>query len=476
MPTDDLPRAIQASIWSSALLAGPLLLSLCFFCDGAYSWLYAGRQIGPLFLAASGLLGTLAVLVLAFAIRGRPVIINGLQTGALLFYSTIIAIAAVELGLRLQPARELPLLRTPGEAYRLAVDLHVFPGASPIARFTVNEVGLRGPAWPQDPQTYKIVTVGGSTTENAYLDDQADWSHLIMEQMPGKRPVWISNAGVAGYTTVHHLALLQMLAPLFKKIDMVIFLIGVNDLNSSLAYGGSSTRDALEEYAEDFRLDVTGRTFEHSWPLYRRLRSYQLVRQAVRRVGDLFFPGAQAWHGEDFTAARDLYASLPVVPLPNMQLALNEYQSRVEALAAQCRVLGIRCVFMTQPSLWREDLDSEARKLLCCSYVGHRIAPSGWIRGQPAKPQGRLSLKDSASIMARYNEVLMETCSSQNLDCLDLASQIPKTAEMFFDEMHFTEVGSQRVATVIAGYLSEYLQSEPATLLGPEAAARPSSD
>jgi hypothetical protein len=22
--------------------------SLCFFCDGAYSWLYAGRQIGPL--------------------------------------------------------------------------------------------------------------------------------------------------------------------------------------------------------------------------------------------------------------------------------------------------------------------------------------------------------------------------------------------------------------------------------------------
>jgi hypothetical protein len=38
----------------------------------------------------------------------------------------------------------------------------------------------------------------------------------------------------------------------------------------------------------------------------------------------------------------------------------------------------------------------------------------------------------------------------------------------FFDDFHFTEVGSRRVATVIAGFLNEYLQSEPATLRGPE--------
>src|SRR5262249_10811594 len=89
-------------------------------------------------------------------------------------------------------------------------------------------------------------------------------------------------------------------------------------------------------------------------------------------------------------------------------------------------------------------------------------APSGWVRN-PAKPYGRPHLKDSASIMARYNEVLMETCSSQNLDCLDLASQIPKTAEMFFDDFHFTEAGSRRVATVIVRYLSDYLRVKPAT-------------
>jgi hypothetical protein len=83
--------------------------------------------MASLFLAVFGLIGTLAVLVLAFAIRRRPVIINRVQTGALLFYSTVIAVAAVELGLRLQPAPDPPLLRKPGEAYRETVDLHVFP-------------------------------------------------------------------------------------------------------------------------------------------------------------------------------------------------------------------------------------------------------------------------------------------------------------------------------------------------------------
>jgi hypothetical protein len=444
------------------------VLSLWFLWDGAYSWWYV-RETAPVVLAVLGLLGTLAILLLAFAIRHKPPLIKNLQHGALLFYSMIVALAVFEVGLRLLSPHQ-PKLRNPGETIT-PFDLQVFPGASPIVRFTVNEVGFRGPAWPMnDPQIYKIVTVGGSTTENDYLDDDVDWSHQIMEQWQGNPTLWVSNSGVAGHTAAHHLVLLRAFAPLFKKIDMAIFLIGVNDLNAALAYGGASTQDALQRVADDFRSHVTGFYDDHSWPLYRRLRSYQLIRTAMSRIAPLigFLPNGQVWVAKTESDLRDLYASLPVVPLPDMELSLSEYRSRVEALGAECRTLGIRCMFMTQPSLWREDLDPETRRLLCCSMLGHRASPAGFRNR--AKPYGRPHLKDSASIMARYNATLMDTCSSRNLTCLD---QIPKTAEMFFDDFHFTEAGSRRVASVIVRYLSEYLQSEPATLRGPEAVAHP---
>src|SRR5262245_18231571 len=149
-----------------------------------------------------------------------------------------------------------------------------------------------------------------------------------MEQGPGKRPVWVGNAGVAGHTTVTHLALLRIFAPLFKKVDMAIFLIGVNDLNAWLAYGGASTRDALQQHADDFRLNVIGFAVEHSWPLYRRLRSYQLTRTVAQRIASQvgLLPNSLVWNAKSQSDARDLYASLPAVSLPDMELALSEYR------------------------------------------------------------------------------------------------------------------------------------------------------
>ena len=158
-------------------------------------------------------------------------------------------------------------------------------------------------------------------------------------------------------------------------------------------------------------------------------------------------------------AARNQYARLAVASLPKMNISLTEYRSRIRTLDDDCRAFHLRCIFMTQPSLWREDLDSEARTLLCCSVLGHRTSPSGWASHVSA-PYGKPSIKDSEAMMSAYNDVLLETCTERKIECIDLAAAIPKTTEMFYDDFHFTEIGSMRVASTVADYLSRAPLSE----------------
>jgi hypothetical protein len=433
------------------LLIAPLLFFTFLLWDALSTWDALGLDRAILALFAVSLLGICGIGIAFFLIRrGRHVAL--LQNFALIVCSVILSVALLEILLRATPRGDVLLWTSPGEFYRLETDPQVVPGASPVARFTINDVGLRGPAWPKDPTTYKIVTVGGSTTQNAELDDEADWTFLMMGLISSSyypRSIWAASAGLAGHTTVHHHILLRTLT-VFQRIDAVLLLIGVNDLAAALAYGGASTQDVLEQDAEGFRLSITRFGFEESRPLYRRLRTYQLVRTAMRRIASKLGLQANATRMDEpgLIVARKQYARLPVVPSPKMTIALTEYESRIRMLEDDCRALHLRCIFMTQPSLWREDLDSKARALLCCSVLGHRASPTGW------DAYGKPSLKDSEAMMSAYNNVLLETCSRRKLECIDLAAAIPKTLEIFYDDFHFTEVGSRRVASTIADYLS----------------------
>ena len=106
------------------------------------------------------------------------------------------------------------------------------PGISGQAIFTGNDVGLRGPAFPTTGGVFKVITVGGSTTESLFLDDSEEWPHLIMENINAKTqdiPVWVGNGGQSGRNTLDHLALVQVL-PVINKADLLIFMVGLNDM------------------------------------------------------------------------------------------------------------------------------------------------------------------------------------------------------------------------------------------------------
>lgn len=346
-------------------------------------------------------------------------------------------------------AATMPTLRWPGTKLVYSIDPSQYPGVNGTKTFTVNEIGLRGPSLPQQRKTYKIVAIGGSTTECMALDDSEEWPHLLMEKMNAKQngyPVWVANAGVDGHNTVDHLVLLQTL-PFLKDMNLLIFSIGINDMHASLAFEGAPTQCHLEQSVRPLREYVLAGAY-YRYPLYKRLQLVRIAKKAAASLNQKLKPEGerikQAWF--DLSSLRSRRASAQIVPVPDLHVGLEEYRDRVLKLADACRALDIRCLFVTQPSLWRSDLTPAEQRLLWLGPV------RGWER-----PKGYASAADLGRALDAYNRVLLTTCRQSRLECYDLASVVPKDTSAFYDDCHFNEGG----ARIVANRLTDYLLSRP---------------
>jgi hypothetical protein len=319
-------------------------------------------------------------------------------------------------------------------------------GVSPKVTFTVNAMGLRGPMPPQVGKVYRIITIGGSTTECIAQDDSLEWPHLLMVELNQRQkglPVWVGNAGVSGLNTVDHAFCLRRL-PVLRQADLLIFLIGVNDLAAALVFNGAPTQAVLEDRAELFA--------EHAPPGVSRVRGLLhrswllgLVRNSLKRLSQMVF----LWRSEEgvsIGASLSGRAAGPVLPLPDLRVALEEYAQRVRTLEQQCRQYYRRCVFLTQPTMWRAGMSAAEQSLLYSGGVGD----NGVIRGYVSAPE-------LARAMAAYNQVMLAVCREDQLECYDMAAAIPKDTSAFSDESHYNDNGTR----LVAHYLAERLLASP---------------
>ena len=280
--------------------------------------------------------------------------------------------------------------------------------------------GCVGPDFLVEADVYKVITVGGSTTECLYLDDSETWPQLLMDSTNSRQQaisVWVGNAGRSGRTTVDHLASLRSL-PILIEADMLIFQIGINDLSSSLALEGAPTQRALER-----NLGLGGL---YSYPTFKRLRLFQFGRNALSKIDpSLVYVGWQIT-GSELVHLRRQRAQASIVPLPDLQTGLQEYKQRVRNLALECRARGIRCLFTTQPSMWRSDLSPFEEELLVFGWIGPR-----------ARSKGYVSTAELAKAMDAYNDALLDVCRQEGLECYDVASAVPKDVSAFYDDVRW---------------------------------------
>ena len=280
---------------------------------------------------------------------------------------------------------------------------------------TRNELGFRGPPCPQPFDEYcSIVAVGGSTTECQYLSDGKSWPErlmLFLQQRSGLEKIWVNNAGFDGHSTFGHIVLVRDYLSRLKP-KYVLLLVGANDVG----------RDDLSEY--DPRPCSTLRA------LLSHCETFVLVENALRiaraKKGGL-------WH-----------SALNLEQLPTMEFSQPRFEraerntdrpspvtaSRLATLLKLCRDPGMEPILVTQPALWGQATDP----------------PTGVDLSRIQLPGLGTCSMEYWKILETYNDVTRRAAKEEGVWIVDLARDMPKDSTYFYDGIHFTNEGAEKVA------------------------------
>ena len=345
----------------------------------------------------------------------------------------------VALATLLPNAAEVPLHRRwPDVSIVFHPDSAVMPGVSGPAHYATNSLGIRGPEFPEDRAVKRILCLGGSTTECAYLDESETWPGLLMRRLNDTAPdarhrVWVGAAGISGFGSRHHLRFARE-SEVMAEIDCLVLMVGVNDFTKFVE------TERLPARIEHERALALARA-----PFWSGSR----VRNLARRAANVYLPTITR-HYEDPDGAnyqlrrRERQAAVKVDEPPDLQGALAEYALRIEGIAEACRARNVRLIVVNQPVLWSEGLDDQSEALLWLGWTAHNSYLS-----TAALRQG----------MDAFNDTLASTCNRLGVEMLDL-SHMHGCVEYFYDDCHFTELG----AAEVAGALGSWLDRHPLTV------------
>jgi lysophospholipase L1-like esterase len=397
--------------------------------------------------------------------RPRRIVIWG-GAALLLLIGGGVGLVVAEIAVRVFGPRETSYYIWPAGTHReLAADPRAFPGVSGVARFTTTRVGLRGPELPADSSTVRVLVLGGSTTENLYLDDTETWTARLqqgLDPLTDGRRLWVGSAGRSGMNSRDHVVQLGRLLDQLPAIDLVVALVGVNDMTVTLAQGDTfkappSLADPGARAAAEARAFaiVPGAlhqaiTNARTGTWYERLALWQL---AARLRADLRRRGTavgleQDPRGAAFRRWRAYRRAATTLrdSLPDLSVALAGYGRNLDSLAALAASRNVPIVLLTQPSIWRDDLDSVSTGLL-------------WFGGMGDFQRGQTSTYFSVSALARtmdsFNRELLRSCSRSGARCLDLAPLVPRDTLHFYDDVHFNEAGAAAVGAALAPWLRD---------------------
>ncbi len=323
-----------------------------------------------------------------------------------IIFGLLISFAFAEVVLRIY--NPLPS-RFRGDKIQLKTNLHKkivlepkIEGLDSVINYSVNSLGFRGEEKPENfNAVFSIITVGGSTTECSLLDDEKTWSFLLGKKLKNiNAGVWLNNAGLDGCTTYGHNILLEDYL-LKLKPNMILFLIGVNDRGRK----DFGTEDGfLIERRESFftKLLKKSEFFNLINNLYLAYKTHKI------NLG----------HGIKYETSSPKTISEKdetqmLLPHINYQ---SDYKVRVELLVKKCLNNNIKPVMITQPLLTEQ---------------------TGW------------------KIMLVYNQTLKQVCDENKILCIDLGSELEKTDKYFYDSMHFTNEGAERVSEIIFEHLKD---------------------
>lgn len=112
------------------------------------------------------------------------------------------------------------------------IEVDFFSETPVTIHHTRDQYGLRGQSTFNQPEKIDILTVGGSTTFQKFIDDSDTWQeHLEAKLKASGKKLTVSNAGINGHSTHAHIRSFDLWFSTIEglKPSYILFYIGVND-------------------------------------------------------------------------------------------------------------------------------------------------------------------------------------------------------------------------------------------------------
>lgn len=282
-------------------------------------------------------------------------------------------------------------------------------------------------------RSLRLFAIGGSTTEDIHLDDEKTWTHLLETSLRQRLEpsLEIINTGLSGLRAENNLATLKYVRQFHPKL--AIFLLGVNDWNDHIR---EHFRPALSWRQR--LVDWRHRTMLHLSPLGQLLRPPREL--LVSNVGKepAYEDGGyytRQWNSLERAVKHEWKPST----------VTDRYRRDLQAISRTCREAGISCLFVTQPSAYREDTPVAFRKYF-------------WMT--PPNEDYALTFDSMVHIARLYNDTLITFAREQGHPYCDIASKLPTGEALFFDDVHFHDEGAKKVATALVDCVENAIRSD----------------
>ncbi len=290
-------------------------------------------------------------------------------------------------------------------------------------RVSINRFGWRGPnpkAIEKPKGVIRILTLGGSSTEDAFVADGKTWPEVLQRRLNaslGAERVEVINLGVAGYTTSNSTKNLAANG-LQLNPDIVITYHANNDFFEFLTkHEGVSLYHAFVDY-------------EHREPIMlERVLCRSAIFDKIMRLN--YYSGNKS---RDYTID---YWQSPT----KAEIDLTGVEGPSIAALDRLHDLSIRSHFALvvgiQATLIKEELGTSEVPLMWevfrYQYRGQCIAVHDFVEG-----------------LGTIKFAQRRWANQQGVLCLDIESDVPKTRDYFIDHIHSTERGSERIGAAFA--------------------------
>ncbi len=341
----------------------------------------------------------------------------------------------------------------PGARLHMRTDRAAVPELEPLIRVEFNAAGERGGPLPDDwKDTMRVLVAGGSVAECWYLDQASAWPQVVERRLSepqnlarlGVRNVHVGNVARSLLTVEHIERIFDRILDRYERIDAILLMVGASDLVHWLEKGTPATIDGYELPRESMFAQHPEGPFGWS------PKSFALWRIAASWRRKLLHPIVTHENaGRRISRARQAKARVKtrIEAAPDPAPMLERFERNLRTLVARAKSKSKRVVLVRQPWLERKLAPEEERHLWMFG------AGAGSTRN--AASTAYWSLDVVWELMRQVDERIVAVAKDLDVETIDLRPVVPPTFDLWYDEMHHTAAGCERIGDAVARRLLE---------------------